>query len=119
MTATHKYFSDQAGTSIELARIQPMNNAEFARLFPGVKGRKSDGYSMLVGMPVDFKPVFDREAQRWTSDYHPVTRIIAYKGRPSLHECDARCINASGRVMNCECSCGGKNHGAGSFRCVA
>lgn len=27
------------------------------------------------------------------------------------HVCDARCINAIG--PNCECSCGGKNHGAG------
>lgn len=27
------------------------------------------------------------------------------------HTCDARCLNAIG--PNCECSCGGKNHGAG------
>ena len=27
------------------------------------------------------------------------------------HKCDARCLNATGH--NCECACGGKNHGAG------
>lgn len=36
-------------------------------------------------------------------------RIIFYKLRPSLHKCDARCMNAKGH--NCECSCGGANHG--------
>jgi hypothetical protein len=33
------------------------------------------------------------------------------------HKCDDRCINATGRVMKCECSCGGKNHGKGAFNC--
>ena len=36
-------------------------------------------------------------------------RVIFYKSRPSLHKCDARCMNAKGH--NCECSCGGANHG--------
>ena len=40
----------------------------------------------------------------------PATRIISYKTKPSLHKCDARCMGAKG--TNCECSCGGKNHGA-------
>ena len=39
------------------------------------------------------------------------TRIVEFKSNPSRHECDARCMNATGRVMKCECSCGGKNHG--------
>ncbi len=39
----------------------------------------------------------------------PVTRTIYYANRPSLHKCDARCMSAKGH--NCECSCGGKNHG--------
>lgn len=33
------------------------------------------------------------------------------KGRKTEQPCDARCTNAKGH--NCECSCGGKNHGAG------
>lgn len=32
------------------------------------------------------------------------------KGRPSNKKCDARCTGATGH--NCECQCGGKNHGA-------
>ncbi len=47
------------------------------------------------------------------------TRIVIRKSSPSMHECDARCINATGRTMQCECSCGGKNHGKGAFACVA
>lgn len=35
-------------------------------------------------------------------------RILGTRG---THECDARCVHATGHV--CECSCGGKNHGAG------
>lgn len=41
----------------------------------------------------------------------PVTRKVFYKAFPSLHKCDARCRHAKGH--NCECSCGGKYHGAG------
>jgi hypothetical protein len=48
-----------------------------------------------------------------------VTRTVEMKSSPSRHECDARCLNATGLVMKCECSCGGKNHGRGSFSCEA
>ncbi len=51
--------------------------------------------------------------------YTPVERCVEYKSNPSRHECDARCFNATGRIMKCECSCGGKNHGRGAFSCVA
>ncbi len=44
-----------------------------------------------------------------------VERAIEYKSNPSKHKCDARCTNAKG--FKCECECGGKNHGAGSFIC--
>lgn len=50
--------------------------------------------------------------------YVRVERKIEYKSNPSRHECDDRCMNATGRVMKCECSCGGKNHGRGSFICA-
>lgn len=103
--------------------ISPMSNKEFAERFPGVKGRRYDGYSMMVGEPVDFVSVWqavDPTTGRpgYSHDYRPVDRVINYKSSPSLHECDARCMNASGRTMNCECSCGGKNHGRG-FRAEA
>lgn len=48
-----------------------------------------------------------------------VTRRIEMKSFPSRHECDSRCLNATGRVMKCECACGGRNHGRGSIQCAA
>lgn len=41
----------------------------------------------------------------------PVTRKIYFADNASLHKCDARCRNAKGH--DCQCSCGGANHGAG------
>jgi len=45
-----------------------------------------------------------------------VERAIERKRNPSQHKCDGRCLNVTGSL--CECSCGGKNHGAGNFVCV-
>jgi hypothetical protein len=42
---------------------------------------------------------------------HQVTRKIAFTPTSKPHICNAKCISAQG--PNCECSCGGKNHGAG------
>jgi hypothetical protein len=52
----------------------------------------------------------------WTG-YVVAERAIEYKSNPSRHACDARCLNATGRIMKCECSCGGKNHGRGALVC--
>lgn len=47
-------------------------------------------------------------------------RKVEYKKFASKHECDARCMNATGLIMKCECSCGGKNHGkSGGFKAEA
>ena len=100
-----KYFSDNYGKTTELAKIYGMRNAEFAARFPGVKGRRRDGIEMAVG--------FAEGATR--ADVLPVTRVIEYRASPSRHECNARCVNASGRIMKCECACGGKNHGASAL----
>jgi hypothetical protein len=43
---------------------------------------------------------------------YPATRKVFYKIDGSKHKCDARCLNAKGH--NCECACGGSNHGAGT-----
>ena len=48
-----------------------------------------------------------------------ITRKVEMKSSPSRHDCDARCMNASGWDMACECACGGKNHGRGAFNCEA
>lgn len=69
----------------------------------------------LVGY-VSKSDLFFVEGQGWQG-YTPVERTVNYKSNPSRHECDARCMNANGRTMNCECSCGGKNHGRANFIC--
>lgn len=102
--ATFKYFADINGETVELqGYVQPVKRAEAAVRWPGVSFIRFDGY--------DIQAMFDANKTLW-----PVTRVIEMKARPSRHECDARCINATGRVMRCECSCGGKNHGRG-FAC--
>lgn len=58
--------------------------------------------------------LFFVEGKGWQG-YSLVERRIEYKSNPSKHICDARCLNATGRIMKCECSCGGKNHGKGGF----
>jgi hypothetical protein len=102
---TIKYFSDVNGQKVALSHPHGMDNTKFAAAFPGVKGRRYDGFQMLVGYADGSKVPL------------PITRRIEFKSNPSLHVCDARCMNARGRT--CECSCGGKNHGASSFNCQA
>lgn len=99
--ATFKYFSDIDGETTELRTISSMKNAEFAARFPGVKGRRSDSFEMLVGRVIG-------------GEWLPVTRTIEYKSQPSRHECSAKCLGGKA-TGTCECKCGGKNHGAGIF----
>lgn len=96
-TSSVKYFSGDQ----EVKNPQPLDNKKFAAAFPDVRGVRSDGYSKLVGWPFS-----------GLGEMLPITRIIFFKANPSLHKCDGRCLNATGR--NCECSCRGKNHGAGN-----
>jgi hypothetical protein len=94
-TATHKYFAaDQELTAVF----------------------HKDG--KFFGRPVGVTPTFTAE-RGWFGDHVQAERVVAYKARPSRHECDARCMNATGRVMKCECACGGKNHGRAAFTCEA
>lgn len=74
------------------------------------EGRKA------FGRPVGVEPIYSKE-KGWFGQHVQAERVIEYKKNPSRHECDARCLNATGRVMKCECSCGGKNHGRGSLIC--
>lgn len=105
-----RYFSDADGEARELRSVTQMRNAEFAARFPGVKGRRADGYTMWVGLPDGGRVRFVGD----TADYLPVTRAITYKNFPSRHQCNAKCLG--GKVNGtCECQCGGKNHGAGMF----
>lgn len=87
-------------------------------LQPKSINRGKFGVGSPVGTPVGFVPTYD-PMSGWTRGYLPVTRTVEYKSNPSRHKCDVRCTNATGRVMRCECACGGKNHGRGSVVCEA
>lgn len=87
---TTKYFADTAAGVVELNRVDNRNQST----------KHNDTWGFHDG--------------QWIK----VTRVVHYKQLPSKHECDARCMNASGRTMQCECSCGGKNHGRGAFMCA-
>ena len=88
---TQKFFAEHNGETVELTRIYHDGRATKAANFTG---STPDGTRV--------------KAQR----------VIWYKNFASKHVCDARCINATGRIMKCECSCGGKNHGRGAFACA-
>jgi hypothetical protein len=45
-----------------------------------------------------------------------VTLIAVYTNNGCLGRCDARCYNAKG--PDCDCICGGKNHGRGLERAI-
>ena len=94
--ADMRYFSG----ADRIDRIRSIPNADFLARFPGVVGRRCDNFSSYVG--------FDAAGAM-----RPVTRLVEFKSNPSRHPCDARCTNATGRIMRCECSCGGRNHGQG------
>ena len=100
--ATFKYFCDINGEATELKAPYNIDNKEFAEKFPGVKGIRFDGYSMWVGRPQQGGGAL------------PITRKIEFKRFPSLHECNAKCLNGK-HTGACECQCGGKNHGRGMF----
>lgn len=99
--ATFKYFCDMDDQAIELTGLTSRDNKEVAELFPGIKAMRADGYSRWMARAADGRLL-------------PVTRKIEYKSRPSLHACNAKCINGKHNGV-CECQCGGKNHGAGMF----
>lgn len=67
---------------------------------------------------VRVEDLFFVEGKGWQG-FTAVERTVEFKSNPSRHECDARCLNATGRIMKCECSCGGKNHGKGGYMAVA
>ena len=96
--ATFKYFAGD----VQLVCTKPVDNNVFAKM-GGVKSKHNyyDSYSRLVGA-LSIDSSVDKQ-------WFPVTRKIEYKSKPSLHKCDARCMNSKGFV--CECSCGGKYHG--------
>lgn len=97
------YYSDISGEPVELRSLGCMPNAEFSARWPGLRGLKYDGFQMWIGRGPD-------------GEILPMTRRVFRKANPSNHKCSARCLNAkcTGR-SECECECGGRNHGLGMF----
>lgn len=91
--ANIKYFYDANGETFELTHIRHIG--------PGTSKAKFFAGRLPSGEVV------------------PATRMIERKNNASMHECDARCMNATGKIMRCECACGGKNHGRGMIQCEA
>lgn len=90
--ANFKYFATCRGFTVELLFVNHDMKGDKPRNFNGICPR--------------------------CNEKHAAERAIAHKAAPSLHRCDARCENAHGH--NCECACGGANHGKGhSPRMVA
>jgi hypothetical protein len=89
---TYRYFADINGQAIELPRVGHDGS---------VSAAAHHFFGYIDGVKVS------------------ATRKIAMKSNPRRHDCDARCFNATGKTMNCECACGGKNHGRGAFNCSA
>lgn len=83
-----------------LKNVFGLPNAQFTAI-GGERSKHNsyDGYNRMVG-----------HTNEGPDAILPVTRMIEYKSNPSLHKCDARCQSAKGHL--CECSCGGKFHGA-------
>lgn len=82
----------------------------------------ADG-STIMSKRADYDHGSSKMPRIWddaTRSWLRATRVVIRKNMPSMHECDARCMNATGRTMQCECSCGGENHGKGSsLMCAA
>lgn len=99
------YFTTVNGQPVELKQVRyidrnPKYRSNSAQGFTASESGRivRDANLMAVGTTSDGK--------KYEAD-----RLIFRKANPSNHKCDARCLHAKGG--NCECSCGGKNHGAG------
>lgn len=120
MAKNFKSFSDYNGETVELGYgYLDMKNADFQRLFPGVRGIRCDSFTMYVGTKSKGRictrdPLTGDWIVGGENGVYPVTRRIEYKRNPSLHECNAKCLNGKHNGA-CECRCGGKNHGRGSL----
>lgn len=109
-----RYFNGETRLGI----IEEMPVKEYDQLFPGKPAVAWSRGSRVVGLPEGTSRTWDRGTGKWSrAGFLPAQRAVTFKRNASRHACDARCLNATGRTMQCECSCGGKNHGKGSFTC--
>jgi hypothetical protein len=95
---TTKYFSGE----VELRGSYCLPRGMVRERFPTGRIKKHDDFNLLVGTT---------DGSYSQTAFLPVTRIIRYNEAGSRHKCDGRCLNA--KRGDCECSCGGVNHGTG------
>lgn len=99
--ARHAYFAD-------------LPTGETLEWRDSVKGGQVQGAQGI--RYIDDRNILGFDGAQWIK----VTRKVVMKSFPTRHDCDSRCFNATGRTMQCECACGGKNHGKGSaLTCAA
>ncbi len=112
--ANVRYFNGET----RLGVIEEMPLAEFTALFPGQTAIQWSRNLRVVGLPLGQVRTWDRDLGKWSRiGFLPAQRAIQRKSNPSNHKCGSRCLDATG--FQCECACGGKNHGAGNFICEA
>ncbi len=70
-TPTTRYFHGE----VELDRIRPMSNEEFAKHFRGVKGLPWDDYTRIVGLPVGYD--HRRGVRAVRKNLRPADRVVA------------------------------------------
>lgn len=115
------YFTRCAGEVVEIPSIEySAFNADDARTVAYSNQTRFISYSRthpvitLADLERMHSPcllAYGRCSRPGCSDVHLPDRFIERNARPSLHACDVRCMFARGH--QCECACGGKNHGAG------
>lgn len=88
-----RYFAEHAGQSVRLVNVRYEGNKAFGYVAEDLAAWRAGGLR---------------------AELLSATRKIEFRAQASRHECDDRCMHATGRVMKCECSCGGKNHGRGA-----
>ncbi len=96
--ANFRYFAEHNGQTVQLANVWH-------------DGHMSAAASHFLGYAAEELAAWKAGGTRAVA--LQAARVIEFKSNPSRHECDTRCTHATGKVMKCECSCGGKNHGKG------
>ena len=89
--ALFRYFADLDGTTVQLSNVY--HDGHISTRAAHFIGTAPDGSKMNA------------------------TRKIERKSNPSKPQ--VRCALPGTTGFKCECSCGGKNHGAGNFMCEA
>lgn len=106
-----KYFVDFSnGETLQIPQkqVETVDATEYQRIF----GKPATSRSTVVCRLLQEAEGAVKFHHTW---YTHVSRVVKFNNLPlalgTAHECDSRCVHAKGRVMNCECACGGKNHG--------